>query len=169
MQYPMNRPARADWISRPTARSAHRTLVPLVADSAWSQALGPTHLAWMMQSENFDKLPVASPPDVWFVYRTNPAISFWDTKAVGDAMAKFPFVVCFAYTRDETNHIADVLLPDCTDLEGLQLLRIGRHEICRAILGPPGVCAARAGGASAGRGQGFHLDRNRTCSPHRLN
>ena len=78
-----------------------------------------------MQSEDFDKLPVASPPDVWFVYRTNPAISFWDTKAVGNAMAKFPFVVCFAYTRDETNHIADVLLPDCTDLEGLQLLRIG--------------------------------------------
>jgi phenylacetyl-CoA:acceptor oxidoreductase len=96
-----------------------------VADSAWSQALGPTHLAWMMQSEDFDKLPAALPPDVWFVYRTNPAISFWDTKAVGNAIAKFPFTVCFAYTRDETNHMADVLLPDCTDLEGLQLLRIG--------------------------------------------
>jgi phenylacetyl-CoA:acceptor oxidoreductase len=125
MQYPMNPTSKTEWISRPTARSAHRTLVPLVADSAWSQALGPTHLAWMMQSENFDKLPAASPPDVWFVYRTNPAISFWDTKAVGNAMAKFPFVVCFAYTRDETNHVADILLPDCTDLEGLQLLRIG--------------------------------------------
>src|SRR5262249_54124693 len=83
MQYPMNPTSKTEWISRPTARSAHRTLVPLVADSAWSQALGPTHLAWMMQSENFDKLPAASLPDVWFVYRTNPAISFWDTKAVG--------------------------------------------------------------------------------------
>ena len=62
---------------------------------------------------------------MWFVYRTNPAISFWDTEAVGDAMARFPFTVCFAYTHDETNHMADVLLPDCTDLEGLQLLRIG--------------------------------------------
>ncbi len=79
----------------------------------------------MMQGENFDKLPVATPPDVWFVYRTNPAISFWDTKSVESAMAKFPFTVCFAYTHDETNHVADVLLPDCTDLEGLQLLRIG--------------------------------------------
>ena len=125
MQYPMNPTSKSEWISRPPVRSAHRTLVPLVADSAWSQALGPTHLAWMMQSEDFDKLPVASPPDVWFVYRTNPAISFWDTKAVGDVMAKFPFIVCFAYTLDETNHMADVLLPDCTDLEGLQLLRIG--------------------------------------------
>jgi phenylacetyl-CoA:acceptor oxidoreductase len=125
MDYPMNPTGRDDWISRPPARSAHRTLVPLAANSPWSQALGPTHLAWMMQKDDFAHLPAASPPDVWLVYRTNPAISFWDTKAVSDAMAKFPFTVCFAYTHDETNHVADVLLPDCTDLEGLQLLRIG--------------------------------------------
>ena len=125
MHYPMNPTSKDEWISRPTARSAHRTLVPLVANSAWSQALGPTHLAWMMQKEDFDKLPHAPPPDVWLVYRINPAISFWDTKAVGETMAKFPFTVCFALTRDETNHVADVLLPDCTDLEGLQLMRIG--------------------------------------------
>jgi phenylacetyl-CoA:acceptor oxidoreductase len=125
MDYPMNPTGKDDWISRPQARSAHRMLVPLVANSPWSQALGPTHLAWMMQKESFDKLPVPTPPDVWFVYRTNPAISFWDTEAIGAAMAKFPFTVCFVYTHDETNHIADVLLPDCTDLEGLQLLRIG--------------------------------------------
>jgi phenylacetyl-CoA:acceptor oxidoreductase len=125
MDYPMNPTGKADWVARPPARSAHRTLVPLVANSAWSQALGPTHLAWMMQQETLDKLPPASPPDVWFVYRTNPAISFWDTEQVSAAMARFPFTVCFAYTPDETNHMADVLLPDCTDLEGLQLLRIG--------------------------------------------
>jgi phenylacetyl-CoA:acceptor oxidoreductase len=125
MDYPMNPTGKEDWISRPTVRSAHRMLVPLVANSAWSQALGPTHLAWMMQSEDFDKLPHAAPPDVWFVYRTNPAISLMDTRRVGQTISRFPFVVCFAYTRDETNHVADVLLPDCTDLEGVQLLRIG--------------------------------------------
>jgi phenylacetyl-CoA:acceptor oxidoreductase len=125
MHYPMNPTAKDEWTGRPSVRSAHRTLVPLVANSAWSQALGPTHLAWMMQAEDFDKFPHATAPEVWLVYRTNPAISFWDTKAVGEAMAKFPFTVCFAFTHDETNHMADVLLPDCTDLEGLQLLRIG--------------------------------------------
>jgi phenylacetyl-CoA:acceptor oxidoreductase len=125
MDYPMNPTGRDEWVAQPPVRSAHRTLVPLVANSAWSQALGPTHLAWMMQKEDFAKLPHAPPPDVWFVYRTNPAISFWDTRAVGEAIARFPFTVCFAYTRDETNHMADVLLPECTDLEGLQLLRIG--------------------------------------------
>ena len=62
---------------------------------------------------------------MWFVYRTNPAISFWDTEVLGEKMARFPFVVAFAYTRDETNHFADVLLPDATDLESLQLWRIG--------------------------------------------
>jgi phenylacetyl-CoA:acceptor oxidoreductase len=40
-------------------------------------------------------------------------------------MARFPFVVAFAFTRDETNHYADVLLPDASDLESLQLIRIG--------------------------------------------
>jgi len=125
MEYPFNPTGRNEWSAQPAVRSAHRTLVPLVANSPWSQALGPTHLAWMMQNEDFDRLPHADPPDVWLVYRTNPAISFWNTRAVSETMARFPFTVCFALTRDETNHMADVLLPDCTDLEGLQLLRIG--------------------------------------------
>ena len=125
MNYPMNPTKKDEWISRPTSRHAHQTLVPLAANSAWSQALGPTHLAWMMQKEGFDHLPKPTPPDVWFVYRTNPAISFWDTDAISDVMANFPFTVCFAYTMDETNYVADILLPECTDLEGLQLIRIG--------------------------------------------
>ncbi len=125
MDYPMNPTAKGEWNANPRTRHAHQTLIPLAANSPWSQALGPTHLAWMMQQQGFENLPKPTTPDVWFVYRTNPAISFWDTKAVSDVMAKFPFTVCFAYTRDETNHMADILLPECTDLEGLQLIRIG--------------------------------------------
>ncbi len=125
MDYPMNPTDKENWRSRPTTRSAHSTLIPLVGNSPWSQALGPTHMAWMMQAEGNEHLPTPTPPDVWFVYRTNPAISFWDTEAVGAAIDRFPFTVCFAYTPDETNHAADVLLPECTDLESLQLIRIG--------------------------------------------
>jgi len=40
-------------------------------------------------------------------------------------MARFPFVVAFAYTHDESNHMADILLPEATDLESTQLWRIG--------------------------------------------
>ena len=125
MNYPMNPTRKGEWHESSTSRHAHQTLVPLAANSPWSQALGPTHLAWMMQKEGFDHLPKPTQPDVWFVYRTNPAISFWDTKSVTETIANFPFTVCFAFTHDETNHMADVLLPECTDLEGLQLIRIG--------------------------------------------
>jgi len=125
MEFPMNPTDKEHWMAQPNVRNAHRTLVPLSANSPWSQALGPTHLAWMMQETPPDHWPDPTPPDVWFVYRTNPAISFWDTARVSRTMARFPFTVCFAYTRDETNHMADVLLPEATDLESLQLIRVG--------------------------------------------
>lgn len=125
MDYPMNPTDKDNWEDRPSVRNAHRTLVPLSANSPWSQALGPTHLTWMLQEKTPEHFPKATAPDVWFVYRTNPTISFWDTEQIGKTIAKFPFVVCFAYTPDETNHMADVLLPECTDLESLQLIRIG--------------------------------------------
>jgi phenylacetyl-CoA:acceptor oxidoreductase len=125
MAFPWNDTDREKWQPRPHVRNGHRTLVPLSANSPWSQALGPTHLAWKFMRERPEHWPETTPPDVWFVYRTNPAISFWDTAALSDTMTRFPFVVAFAYTMDETNHMADVLLPDRTDLEGLQLIRIG--------------------------------------------
>jgi len=36
-----------------------------------------------------------------------------------------PYIVAFAYTMDETNHMADILLPEATDLESTQLIRVG--------------------------------------------
>ena len=79
----------------------------------------------MFLGETPPGLPRVTYPELWFVYRTNPAISFWDTGQVADRMAQFPFVVALAYTRDETNHFADILLPDQMDLESLQLIYIG--------------------------------------------
>ncbi len=125
MHFPLNPTDKAHWSPSPNIRNAYRTMVPLAADGPWSQALGPTHFSWLFLDDTPKGLPRVTLPDVWFVYRTNPAISFWDTKAVGEKMARFPFVVAFAYTFDETNHFADLLLPDATDLESLQLWRIG--------------------------------------------
>ena len=125
MAYPMNPTDREHWAAQPEVRNAYSTLVPLSANSPWSNALGPTHLAWMFRKESPDNWPLVTAPDVWFVYRTNPAISFWDTPAIGERIAEFPFVVAFAYTVDETNWMADVLLPERTDLESTQLIRIG--------------------------------------------
>ena len=67
------------WQSSPKVRNAHATLVPLSANSPWSQALGPTHFAWMFRKQSPDHWKEVTAPDLWFVYRTNPSISFWDT------------------------------------------------------------------------------------------
>src|SRR5512134_1523266 len=125
MAYPMNPTDREHWAAKPRVRNAYSTLVPLSANSPWSNALGPTHLAWMFRKETPENWPAVTAPDVWFVYRTNPSISFWDTPEIAQRIAEFPFVVAFAYTVDETNWMADVLLPERTDIESTQLIRIG--------------------------------------------
>ncbi len=124
MDFPLNPTDKASWSPNPNIRNAYRSMVPLAADGPWSQALGPTHFSWLFLDETPKGLPRVTLPDVWFLYRTNPAISYWDTAELGEKMARFPFVVAFAYTRDETNHFADILLPDATDLESLQLMRV---------------------------------------------
>jgi phenylacetyl-CoA:acceptor oxidoreductase len=62
---------------------------------------------------------------VWIIYRTNPVISHWDSDVLLRQLPRFPFIAAFAYTVDETNWFADLLLPESTDLESLQLYRIG--------------------------------------------
>ena len=71
--YPLNPTDKAHWSPNPNIRNAYRTMVPLAADGPWSQALGPTHFSWMFLDETPKGLPRVTPPDVWFVYRTNPA------------------------------------------------------------------------------------------------
>ncbi len=114
-----------NWVSHPTGRNAHRTLVPLVGNSSWSQSLGPSHLSWLNQFQDLEGWQKPALPDLWFVYRANPPISFWDGLRVSETISRMPFTVGFAYTLDETNYMADVLLPEATDLESLQLIKMG--------------------------------------------
>ncbi len=139
MQFPMNPTDKDGWHETPSVRNAHDTLVPLSANSPWSQALGPTHLAWMFRKESPENWPEVSAPDLWFVYRTNPAISFWDTKSITERISEFPFIVSFCYIRDETNHMADVLLPERTDFESTQLIRVGGTKFSEAYWDHEGV------------------------------
>jgi phenylacetyl-CoA:acceptor oxidoreductase len=125
MEYPFNPTDRETWTANPVIRNAYKMLVPLVGNSSWSPALGPTQFSYMFLDEPQDEIPRATFPEFLLVYRTNPVISFWDTDRVASVVSRMPFVVCFAHTRDETNHFADILLPDATDLEGTQLIRIG--------------------------------------------
>ncbi len=125
MRYQFNPTSSNEWMRHPHIRNAYKTLVPLVSDSPWSPALGPSHLPWLFQKEPPKNWTRVTPPDIWFCYRTNPAISSWKAPEVAERLAEFPFIVAFTYTLDETNHFADVLLPESSDLESTQLIRIG--------------------------------------------
>ena len=155
MHYALNPTDKARWSPSPNIRNAYRTMVPLAADGPWSQALGPTHFSWMFLEETPAGLPRVTLPDVWFLYRTNPAISFWDTAAIGKTMARFPFVVAFAYTNDETNHFADLLLPDATDLESLQLIRIGGTKYVEQFWDHQGYALRQPVVATSGEARDF--------------
>ena len=169
----------ASWTTRsirPTRRTGRRTRTSATptgrwcrspANGPWSQALGPTHFSWMFLDETPKGLPRVTLPDVWFVYRTNPAISFWDTTALGEKMARFPFMVAFAYTRDETNHYADVLLPEATDLESLQLIRIGGSKFVEQFWEQQGFALRQPAVATQRRRARLHGDRDRARAPHR--
>jgi phenylacetyl-CoA:acceptor oxidoreductase len=125
MEQPLNPTGKDTWAAAPHVRNAYRTLVPLAADSPWSAALGPAHLPWLFLDDPPTPWPAPTLPDVWIIYRTNPAISNWETGRIERELERFPFVAGFAYTQDETNWYADLLLPEATDLESLQLYRVG--------------------------------------------
>lgn len=152
MSYPFNETTKDAWLAKPNIRNGYRTLVPLSANSPWSAALGPAHLPWLFQKTPPKPWPRQTLPDMWLCYRTNPAISSWNGPEVAERIAEFPFTLAFAYTLDETNYMADIFLPDATDIESLQLSRIGgtgsgeqfwHHQgwaIRQPAVAPPGEC-----------------------------
>ena len=155
MDFPFNTTDAKDWSPRPNIRNAYRSMVPLAADGPWSQALGPTHFSWMFLDATPHGLPQVTLPELWFVYRTNPAISFWDTARLEERMARFPYVVAFAFTRDETNHFADLLLPEAGDLESLQLLRIGGSKYIEQFWDHEGFALRQPAVAPQGEARDF--------------
>lgn len=107
------------------SRASFRELLPLVCNTGWSAFLSPVPHAWLWYKnppENFSK---PTYPDVWIVYRANPNMSMYFTDLMLETTKDFPFIVSIGYTIDETNWYADVIFPEHTDLEGLQLNRIG--------------------------------------------
>ncbi len=126
MHYPFNPTDKEHWVRENEARHAHLQLTPMVGDSMFAGLFGSTSLSWLrLQGRAAESWVKPNPPDVWFVYKCNPAMSFSETSRLGETMAEFPFMVAFAYTDDETNHFADIMLPEAIDLESTQLIRVG--------------------------------------------
>ncbi|MCF8476316.1 MAG: molybdopterin-dependent oxidoreductase [Pseudolabrys sp.] len=143
------------WKATPTGHSAHRTLVPIVGNSAWSQALGPAHLPWLFMDKAPSEWPKQVVPELWITYRTNPAIAFWDTEKLTRTIAKMPFVVAVAFTFDETNHMADILLPEAADLESTQLVPVGGTKFIEQFWNHQGVALRQKAVEPVGEARDF--------------
>jgi phenylacetyl-CoA:acceptor oxidoreductase len=124
----LNPTKKDSWPSPPKTRGPFTELVPLVGNTSWSQFLGPTPLTWMLMNQPPEGCKRTTLPDLWLIYRANPVISMWDSKYIEDTIRRFPFIASFAYTHSETSWYADLLLPESTDLESIQIWRIGSQN-----------------------------------------
>ena len=106
-------------------RSHYAELVPLVGNTGWSPFLSPVPHAWLWYNNPPENLEQPTYPDVWILYRVNPNMSMYYTDMMLETTKKFPYIVAFGYTIDETNWFADIILPEASDLESLQLFRLG--------------------------------------------
>jgi anaerobic selenocysteine-containing dehydrogenase len=61
-----------------------------------------------------------SPVDTLLVFSANPAYTLPDGGAFEKALKKIPFIVSFSPFQDETGSMADLILPDHTNLEKLE-------------------------------------------------
>jgi len=125
MKNMLNPTDRKSWPSSPRTRSRFQQLLPFVLNTGWSPFLGPTTLGWLTLEGSWEDVPRTSMPDLVLLYRANPAMSMYFSDFMENALGRLPFFACIGYTHDESNHFADLILPDHTDLEGLQLFRIG--------------------------------------------
>lgn len=109
----------------PYFRAAITELTPLLGLRGWAQGVAGYALAWLFLHRTPENWPNVNPPDVWIFYRANPIISFHDQNLIVDVIKKAPFVVVIGYVMDDLAWFADLILPEHSDMEGLQIFRFG--------------------------------------------
>jgi phenylacetyl-CoA:acceptor oxidoreductase len=117
----LNPTEKGKWPPKIMVRAAYTAFCPLVGSRGWASGIAPYPLAWLFMDKSPENWPPPSPPDVWIIYRANPVRTMWDPELVERVIKKIPFIVDITCYIDETAWYADLILPDHTDLEGLQL------------------------------------------------
>ncbi len=67
-------------------------------------------------------LPLPPAPEGYLRFRNNCVISVGEPSLVVEALKKIPFIVSIAYTYDEVTQLADIVLPDLTELERFDVI-----------------------------------------------
>jgi phenylacetyl-CoA:acceptor oxidoreductase len=109
---------KENWEWPPKHRAGSKTLTPLSGPGSFT--FGAEHLSWKSFVEPLEQWPV-SVPDVYICYHSNPIVTQYDSNLIRKGLEKLPFTAVFAFTMNETNWYADLLLPDSPDFESLQL------------------------------------------------
>ena len=111
---------KENWAWPPKNRAGIETLTPISGPGPMQ--FGAEHLSWKSFVEPLENWPV-SVPEVYICYHSNPVITQYDSNLVRKALEKIPFTAVFAFTMNETNWYADLLLPESPNFESLQLSR----------------------------------------------
>jgi len=82
-----------------------------------------SHLTYLNLIDPPPNFPVPPPPEMHLKWRDNPPASVGDPNLVLEALSKIPFTVSLGYVQDESTELADIVLPDHTELERFELIR----------------------------------------------
>lgn len=111
---------KKNWEWPPKTRSGLKTLTPIAGPGP--AYFGADTISWKSFVEPLEKWP-SSIPDIYIFQRCDPVSSNYESRLIRKGFEKIPFVVSIAYTLNESNWYADLILPESIDIESLQLMR----------------------------------------------
>ncbi len=96
------------------------------------------HLVFVNLVRPPKNLPLPPLPEAYLRFRNNAIVSVGEPQLIVDALKKIPFIVSIAYTYDEVTQLADIVLPDLTELERYEVIntdyKLGSGRRFRGIL-----------------------------------
>ncbi len=162
MAYPLNPTGKEHWSAQPGIRNAYQTMVPLAGNGPWSQALGPTHFSWMFLDADARG---AAPRDA---ARRLVRLPDQSRRSRSGTRRRVAEQHCALSVRGRVRVHARRDQPlRRRAAAGRHRPREPaadpdrRHQVRRAVLGPPGLRAAPARRRDARRGARLHRHRDR--------
>ncbi|MFC2039713.1 molybdopterin-dependent oxidoreductase, partial [Chloroflexota bacterium] len=101
----------------PVSLDGAETLLPY--SKIWGKLNHLDYLNLVQAPENF---PLPALPEVYINFRSNPMLGLGEPEIIEKALKKIPFIVSINYSLSELTELADVVLPEHSDLERYELL-----------------------------------------------
>ncbi|MFC1873153.1 molybdopterin dinucleotide binding domain-containing protein, partial [Chloroflexota bacterium] len=101
----------------PVSYNGAETLLPY--SKVWGEI---NHLAYLNLAQPPENFPLPPLPEIYINYRSNPMLGLGEPDTMERVMKNIPFIVSINYTIGEMAELADVVLPEHSDLERYELL-----------------------------------------------